>query len=47
MLRSPIPMSQLCNAHREATEAYKRGGLKAYGSVDEMMDDILSESNDE
>ncbi len=27
-------------AEREATEAYKRGGLKAYGSVDEMMDDI-------
>ena len=34
-------------AEREATEAYKRGGLKAYDSVDEMMDDILSESNDE
>ena len=27
-------------AEREATEAYKRGGLKAYGGVDEMMDDI-------
>ena len=34
-------------AEREATEAYKRGGLKAYDSVDEMMDDILSESDDE
>ncbi|MCL0090499.1 hypothetical protein M1O13_00635 [Dehalococcoidia bacterium] len=28
-------------AEREATEAYKRGELRAYGSVDEMMDDIL------
>jgi len=27
-------------AEREATEAYKRGGLKAYETVDEMMDDI-------
>ena len=34
-------------AEREATEAYQRGGLKAYGSVDEMMDDILAETNDE
>ena len=34
-------------AEREATEAYKRGGLKAYASVDEMMDDILSETEDE
>ena len=34
-------------AEREATEAYKRGGLKAYGSGDEMMDDILSEDNEE
>jgi hypothetical protein len=34
-------------AEREATEAYKRGGLKAYESVDEMMDDILSEDSDE
>ncbi len=28
-------------AEREATEAYRQGGLKAYASVDEMMDDIL------
>jgi hypothetical protein len=34
-------------AEREATEAYKRGGLKAYETVDEMMDDILSEDSDE
>ena len=34
-------------AKREATEAYQRGGLKAYDSVDEMMDDILSEPDDE
>jgi hypothetical protein len=34
-------------AEREATEAYLRGGLKAYASVDEMMDDILSETEDE
>jgi len=34
-------------AEREATEAYQRGGLKAYDSVDEMMDDILSEPDDE
>ena len=34
-------------AEREATEAYRRGGLKAYDSVDEMMDDILSEPDDE
>ena len=27
-------------AEREATEAYQQGGLKAYGGVDEMMDDI-------
>ena len=27
-------------AEREATEAYQRGGLKAYDSVDEMMDSI-------
>jgi cytoplasmic iron level regulating protein YaaA (DUF328/UPF0246 family) len=34
-------------AEREAIEAYQRGGLKAYDSVDEMMDDILSEPDDE
>ena len=34
-------------AEREVTEAYKRGGLKAYETVDEMMDDILSEDSDE
>jgi len=27
-------------AEQEATEAYRQGGLKAYASVDEMMDDI-------
>ena len=31
-------------AEREATEAYQRGGLKAYDSVDEMLDDILLET---
>ena len=30
-------------AEREATEAYQRGALKAYDSVDEMMDDILDD----
>jgi len=34
-------------AEREATEAHRQGGLKAYASVDEMMDDILSETEDE
>ena len=34
-------------AEQEATEAYRQGGLKAYASVDEMMDDILSESEGE
>jgi len=34
-------------AEREATEAHQRGGLKAYDSVDKMMDDILSEPDDE
>jgi hypothetical protein len=34
-------------AEREATEAYRQGGLKAYDSVDEMVDDILSETEDE
>jgi len=27
-------------AERDATEAYQKGGLKAYNSVDEMMDEI-------
>lgn len=34
-------------AEQEATEAHARGGLKAYASVDEMMDDILAENEDE
>ena len=34
-------------AEQEATEAYRQGGLKAYASVDEMMDDILLETEDE
>jgi cytoplasmic iron level regulating protein YaaA (DUF328/UPF0246 family) len=34
-------------AEQEATEAYRQGGLRAYASVDEMMDDILSETEDE
>jgi len=33
-------------AEQEATEAYARGGLKAYASVDEA-DDILAENEDE
>jgi len=33
-------------AEREATEAYRRGGLKAYDSVDAMMDDILTEDRE-
>lgn len=32
-------------AEQEATEAYRQGGLKAYHSVDEMMDDILAETD--
>jgi hypothetical protein len=34
-------------AEQEATEAHARGGLKAYASVDKMMDDILAEAEDE
>lgn len=34
-------------AEREATEAYARGGLKSYATVDEMMDAILSEAEDQ
>ncbi len=34
-------------AEREATEAYKRGDVKVYHSVDEMMNDILAETDDE
>jgi len=33
-------------AEKEATEAHRRGGLKRYSSVDEMMDDILSETDE-
>jgi len=33
-------------AEREATEAYRQGGLKAYVSVDAMMDDILAETDE-
>jgi O-phosphoseryl-tRNA(Cys) synthetase len=32
-------------AEREATEAYQRGGLKAYDSVDEMMDALQGTNN--
>ena len=32
-------------AEREATEAYKRGGLKACETVDEMMDDIENQGD--
>lgn len=31
-------------AEQEATEAYRQGGLKRYTEVDEMLDDILSET---
>jgi len=34
-------------AEREATEAYHRGDLKTFKSVDEMMDDILSSDSDD
>ena len=33
-------------AEREATEAYRQGGLKAYASVDAMVDDILAETDE-
>jgi len=32
-------------AEQEASKAYRQGGMKAYDGVDEMMDDILSESD--
>lgn len=32
-------------AEREATEAYQRGGLKAYDSVNEMMDALQGTNN--
>ena len=32
-------------AEREATAEYKRGGLKAYETVDEMMDDIENQGD--
>jgi hypothetical protein len=31
-------------AEQEASEAYQRGGLRAYDSVDAIMDDILADS---
>jgi len=31
-------------AEQEATGAYRQGGLKRYADVDEMLDDILSET---
>ena len=33
-------------AEREATEAYRKGGLKTYASVDAMVDDILAETDE-
>ncbi len=33
-------------AEREATEAYRKGGLKAYAGVDEMVDDILADTDE-
>lgn len=33
-------------AEQEATEAYMQGGLKAYDSIDEMIDAILSETDE-
>ncbi len=33
-------------AEREATEAYQKGGLKAYAGVDEMVDDILADTDE-
>lgn len=33
-------------AEQEATEAYQKGGLKAYDSVDAMIDDILAEAGE-
>jgi hypothetical protein len=33
-------------AEQEATEAHMQGGLKAYDSVDEMIDAILSETDE-
>jgi hypothetical protein len=32
-------------AEREATEAYREGGLPAYDSVDQMMDAILADAD--
>ena len=31
-------------AEQEATQAYRQGGLKAFDSVDEMIEDILAEA---
>jgi len=33
-------------AEQEASEAYRQGDLKAYDSVDEMIDDILAEADE-
>ena len=33
-------------AEREATEAYRRGGLPSYDAVDEMVDSILAETDE-
>jgi hypothetical protein len=33
-------------AERDATEAYQKGGLKAYAGVDAMLDDILAETDE-
>jgi hypothetical protein len=33
-------------AEREATEAYRQGGLKTYDDVDEMIADILAEAGE-
>ncbi len=33
-------------AERVATEAYQKGGLKAYAGVDEMVDDILADADE-
>lgn len=39
--------SSWLQAEREATAVHEHGGLTAYGSVDEMMDAILAESESE
>ncbi len=42
--RYPTESWQL--AEREATEAYRRGGLPSYDAVDEMVDSILAETDE-